>query len=362
MDSGKKTGPGMRCNRKRQGGKDTVLFAQAAGHGSGSDGATADAEMVSVVLCVDDTDDVSGETSTGYVAETIASRVGELGGRVILGITRHQLLLAEGVPYTSHNSAMCFEARLPESKLDELRRIALDALDRHCAATADPGLCIAVLPDGADHDGAFHGQAASLAAFGDKAQREVCTKEEAYELAAAIPWVRLSEHGGTGDGIIGALAGVGLRLSGDDGRFRGMWDLAQLTQRESVSAVSEFRASLQPLVCGDVQVVDESGNEVSPDEDIALIPNAKPYLQHGALTFSTRRGDAGWEPLGGKELAPVLEMHAGGRRDACERFVMDNDYEECFGHAPRTCGSCLFRRWTPQGFCCMEDVAQAVAI
>jgi hypothetical protein len=48
----------------------------------------------------------------------------------------------------------------------------------------------------------------------------VLTKEEAYRLAGHLG-VHLSEHGGTGGGIIGALAGTGLRLSGNDGRFRG---------------------------------------------------------------------------------------------------------------------------------------------
>jgi hypothetical protein len=33
--------------------------------------------------------------------------------------------------------------------------------------------------------------------------------------------VHLTENGGTGDGIVGALAGTGLRLDGNDGRFRG---------------------------------------------------------------------------------------------------------------------------------------------
>ncbi len=46
------------------------------------------------------------------------------------------------------------------------------------------------------------------------------TKQEAYMLANTTG-VHLSENGGTGDGIVGALAGTGLRLDGNDGRFRG---------------------------------------------------------------------------------------------------------------------------------------------
>jgi hypothetical protein len=56
--------------------------------------------------------------------------------------------------------------------------------------------------------------------FGKKAKTTVLTKDEAYGLAEDLG-VHLSEHGGDGLGIIGALAGCGLRLTGNDGRFRG---------------------------------------------------------------------------------------------------------------------------------------------
>ena len=48
--------------------------------------------------------------------------------------------------------------------------------------------------------------------------------QEAYDLARQMG-IHLSSHGGTGQGIIGALAGVGLRLGGNDGKMRGSLDL-----------------------------------------------------------------------------------------------------------------------------------------
>ena len=53
-----------------------------------------------------------------------------------------------------------------------------------------------------------------------KEKHRVLTKQAAYQTAEQAG-IHLSEHGGTGDGVIGALAGVGLRLSGCDGRIRG---------------------------------------------------------------------------------------------------------------------------------------------
>ena len=57
-----------------------------------------------------------------------------------------------------------------------------------------------------------------------RAKSTVLNKEDAYSLAENLG-IHLSEHGGTGEGIIGALAGIGLRLSGNDGRFKGKFDL-----------------------------------------------------------------------------------------------------------------------------------------
>lgn len=54
-------------------------------------------------------------------------------------------------------------------------------------------------------------KAADLVDFGRRAKNEVLTKDLAYDLAVKLG-VPLSEHGGTGDGVIGAVAGSGLRL------------------------------------------------------------------------------------------------------------------------------------------------------
>ena len=63
-------------------------------------------------------------------------------------------------------------------------------------------------------------QREKLIMFGRKAKEVVLTKQDAYDLAKHMG-IHLSEHGGTGQGVIGALAGVALRLSGTDGRFKG---------------------------------------------------------------------------------------------------------------------------------------------
>lgn len=337
-------GPGKGRNRgARSSGQDVVLF----------DDGLADPDGASfLVCCVDDTDDLSGETSTGYVAEGIAHVVASLGGRVTLGVSRHQLLLAEGVPYTSHNSAMCFTALLPEASFEPLREKAVEILARRCAPSADPGLCMALLPQ-SDADPRVNREIQRLVAFGRKAKEVVCTKEEAYAIAEETPWLVLSEHGGTGDGVIGALAGAGLRLSGTDGRFRGKWDLAQILGAPEGSAlgIAAFRRELEKHVGGEVVVCGTDGGLVGDDGDIVLVKKAKPILFESKIGFVCEMRDGAAVPC---EKADLGDIGNGEMwRQYCDAFEFDNDVEECSTELERTCRNCLYRRWTPRGFMCV---------
>lgn len=216
-------------------------------------------QMASIIACVDDTDDETRSTSTGKVAELIANRVVELGGSVRLGITRHQLLLSEEVPYTSHNSSMAFEALVPKGCLDAFRTDAVRILKSECVAEADPGLAIAVVPAQGGKDKVASQQIANLISFGIRAKKAYCPKDSAYAVASAIPWVSLSEHGGDGQGVVGALAGVGLRLSGSDGRFRGKWNLKRL-----------------------LGVGHANGPDLGPDTGKSLVPGSNPGAGTGS--------------------------------------------------------------------------------
>ncbi len=126
-------------------------------------------------------------------------------------ISRHQLFVHHDVPYTSHNSAMC--ALVSEDA--DFNRLVSDAseyLKAHSAAGSDPGLCAA------DCQKLSHPE--RVVAWGYRAKKELLQKNEAYALAEECR-IHLSEHGGDGQGVVGALAAVGLRISGNDGRVKG---------------------------------------------------------------------------------------------------------------------------------------------
>ncbi len=164
-----------------------------------------------IVLCIDDTDNLESR-GTGALASQLARELEENGWGKSRFITRHQLLVHPDIPYTSHNSAMCFTAEIGENCLKPLIRHASAFLARESAAGSDPGLCIV--------DADRLGDPAPLIDFGRKAKQLVIAIDEAFELAKSLG-VHLSEHGGSGQGVIGALAGAGLRLSGSDGRLKG---------------------------------------------------------------------------------------------------------------------------------------------
>ena len=148
---------------------------------------------------------------TGRVLENFRSLLASKGIET-QAISRHQLYFHEDVPYTSHNSSMCTEMDTPKEQIPEIIKLAENHLTEESAEGSDPGLCVACIEDIPCQ--------ASLIAYGRRAKNSLLTKDEAYQLAKELN-IHLSEHGGTGQGVVGALAGVALRIFGFDGRIKG---------------------------------------------------------------------------------------------------------------------------------------------
>ncbi len=233
-----------------------------------------------VFISIDDTDNLESR-GTGELASMLADDVVKNGWGKSSYVTRHQLLVHPDVPYTSHNSSMCFSADIDETFLGTLISHAANFLEKESAEGADPGLCIAVaeqLPGSKE-----------LIDFGRKAKQIVLTQRDAYELAEHLG-VHLSAHGGTGHGVIGALAGVGLRMSGNDGRLKGG---LKIGGENSIVKVSD--------ICGhpDVDAVrNMDGETLSPGEMVRLGEKIKTVLLDGKSVLlvmpSEGEADAPW--------------------------------------------------------------------
>lgn len=162
-------------------------------------------------LCIDDTDNLDS-IGTGTIAEQILEKLITHGYGPCSLVTRHQLFIHEDIPYTSHNSSMCFHGEAPDEALSHIIDIASHHLDTVAAAGSDPGLCILKFD--------VENNYSELIDFGKNAKQKILTKDDALS-CAKDNHLHLSEHGGTGQGIIGALAGVGLRIFGCDGEVKG---------------------------------------------------------------------------------------------------------------------------------------------
>ena len=210
-----------------------------------------------VFVCIDDTDNYdsigTGELLENMLGEAATKGLGKPGFTV-----RYQLFIHEDIPYTSHNSSMCSEVETENR--DELTRFCRDYLEKNSAEGSDPGICVLTASDDIDYS--------SLISFGKRAQSEIVSKQEAYDTAERFGAdVELSEHGGEGIGVIGALAGAALRVGKEEGRIKGkLQPLANKTEW----TLSEFAA-----VFGVQRFADDDGNEITEDLTISFVHPTK---------------------------------------------------------------------------------------
>lgn len=238
-----------------------------------------------IYISIDDTDN-HDTIGSGQLAEKL---IGELvsGGYAsnCSTVSRHQLYFHDDIPYTSHNSSMCFSAVTADSVFEELTGFCQTFLENHSAEGSDPGLCVAPDSPLLKRD--------ALITFGLRAKQEILTKSQAYLLADQTD-IHLSEHGGTGDGVVGALAGIGLRLHGSDGRIRG-W----LRPGKQGSVItSDVITALPDVDC----VIDSSGCEIQGNSSIYLTDSCIKTIRYEhrqvvPVEAADNGGDYHWKTL-----------------------------------------------------------------
>ena len=234
------------------------------------------------LLCIDDTDELGGEVSTGLLAKEIAAFAGS--SAPVSFVTRHQLLLDPRINYTSHNSSMCLEAWLAESQKQSVLNFAIELLECKSAPSAEPGIAAVFEKDILNVQ--------ELINFGKSAKEIFLSTERAFETAREQN-VFLKELKSGARGVIGALAGIGLRLSGNDGKIRGKFEL-----KESNLSVAEL------LRLNFIEAItDENLKTLSPDEHVNLIGALKPvFLDFKATLLVKKEAGGGFRNLSVKEL------------------------------------------------------------
>ncbi len=156
-----------------------------------------------IYVGIDDTD-VPGSPGTNQLARAIVRDLAPLCRCV--RIVRHQLLEHPDVPCTTKNGSASITLE-PQAQvsIEQLVPLVRARMLAWFVSGSDPGLSIAAnVPQ-------------SVSEFGRRCQRQLVAQDEARGLAGACG-LYLAGLGGTEAGVIGALAAVGLAVTGDDGR------------------------------------------------------------------------------------------------------------------------------------------------
>jgi hypothetical protein len=165
----------------------------------------------------------------------------------------------------------------------------------HAAEGSDPGLAT-VCTDVAQ------GDRQALSEFGFAAKRQLVDQASA-RACAAVHGVRLSGHGGTEDGVIGALAAVGLHLHGSDGFFLWMPGV-----RDLAPGWCSYQYLMHTLPIDDACTL--NGDRSTPDTTVEIGPWIRPLLLEGhAVLLLERVEPADAPPRWRTTPADVVKQH-----------------------------------------------------
>lgn len=240
-----------------------------------------------LLIAIDDTDNLES-IGTGRLSRMLSDYLFERGLIGASTVTRHQFLVHPDIPYTSHNSSACIEAE-KKGRIEEVIAAAKEFLMRNFHAGANPGLCVA------NHEEVPR----ELSAFGRRAQEEVLKIRYARDLAERLG-VFAWWHGETGQGCIGAMAGVGLRGTENDGRFIGLKGIRDIKGTMSVRDILDAT----PIRT----VMSESGEVLDVREEIDTLGWVRPELRGGFPVLKVVREKEKWVPEGKKKSRQTKKM------------------------------------------------------
>jgi hypothetical protein len=226
-----------------------------------------------IYVGIDDTDTLETR-GTNQLARQLARHVaGRLHCRMIV---RHQLLEDPRVPCTSKNgsASLVFDGKADSNVgwlIDQLRGV----MKAEFVPGSDPGLCVATRVPSAIVD------------YGLRCKKVLIEQDEPRALAR-MHGLHLEGLGGTEGGVIGALAAIGLVMTGEDGRIvqLGGWD-DDLT---GICAVASIRAR-------DVEVCELATSVPVDSGSIDVGKRLRPNLRHGGPVLFVSRLGIDWQAV-----------------------------------------------------------------
>ena len=224
-----------------------------------------------IIIGLDDTDNLESR-GTGHLARQIAAELAV--DFPLVGVTRHQLLVDQRVPCTKNNSCAAITLDVDSDvDLPRLFERVREMMLVEFQPGSDPGLCIAAeVP-------------VEITEFGFQVKRELVEQEQARRLAD-VNGLLLQGLGGTQDGVIGALAAVGLAACGEDGRYIYVGQVRDLSGLQSVQTVIDAGVTAVRTLDG-----------TSVTQGLLLVDKLRPARRGGQpVAVVNWEGDY-WQPL-----------------------------------------------------------------
>jgi len=231
------------------------------------------------LIGIDDTDNEFSR-GTGFRTRDLTDLLHQNNLGSVYSISRHQLFVHSAIPFTSHNSSACLDVETGD--IEKLKDFSIDYLKRESAEGSDVGLCI--VP--------YNSVNERIINWGHRAKQEILYMEEAYLIAKEENFY-LEGFLGTKGGIIGALAGVGLRKYGNDGRF--FW--LSGTELRNINGI---------YTCADLfktsrfdEIISLNGQKVMPNDRIFVNDWLRPVMKNNKITVivepQLNESEYGWK-------------------------------------------------------------------
>lgn len=219
-------------------------------------------DQINILIGIDDTDNAESR-GTGFHSRQLAHQLEGTGHAAVNGITRHQLFVNPAIRYTSQNSSACIS--LSTDKLSLITSLCEEYLKENSAPGSDAGLCISA----AEHI------KQNIIDWGMDAKSKILYMDDAIALAGENT-VYLRGFTGNHEGIIGALAAVGLRAGGNDGRF--IWRKGRRELRELVPGIADVQGLMEELELDSIETL--KGEIPKPQDKIYVNEWVRPLLKN----------------------------------------------------------------------------------
>jgi hypothetical protein len=220
-----------------------------------------------LLIGIDDTDNKESR-GTGFKSRQLGHLIEQVKLGHIKGITRHQLFVHDDIAYTSQNSSACLE--VISDHFEKLHVFCKEYLIKEAADGSDAGLCISVWDNITEE----------IEIWGNRAKKEVLFLEDAIKLAHAKN-IFLQGYTGTKIGQIGALAAIGLRKGGNDGRF--IWLPGTKDLREFEAGIYKSSELIEILSIDQIIALDHT--RIKNEAYICCDNWTRPVLKNGLVTL-----------------------------------------------------------------------------